>query len=61
MTDLSRTWLARSLAGLAPALRILADDPAVTEQLTPAELVTAADVIERTAYCLQRPAAGGEP
>jgi hypothetical protein len=67
---LSRLWLARSLATLAPALRALADDaglyappPPVAGYVppippTPAELDTAAATIERAASVL-RHAAGG--
>jgi hypothetical protein len=74
MTDrpdhLSRLWLARSLATLAPALRALADDPVVFTPPapvagfvppippTPAELDSAAATIERAASVL-RHAAGG--
>ena len=67
---LARRWLSRSLVAVAPALRALADDPALADPLPPlagytppapptrAELHNAATVIERAASCL-RHAAGG--
>ena len=70
MTGLANAWLARSLAATAPVLRSMAADPAMQQPIkaiagfepptppTPAELHTAAGVIERAASCL-RHAAGG--
>ena len=67
---LAQRWLSRSLVAVAPALRALADDPALAgtakpiagylppEPPTRAELHDAATVIERAASCL-RHAAGG--
>ena len=56
---LTRQWLARSLSGLAPALRelavILGTPPAFGLPPTPDELTSAADVIERAAACLVHP------
>ena len=65
---LGRLWLARSLAAAGPALRALADDPALYALRppvagfvppTPAEMNAAATTIERAASVL-RHAAGGE-
>lgn len=65
MTDaianpLTRAWLSRSLASLAPAMRelaIVAGTPAgFGPPPTPEELIRAADVIEQTAASLGRPA-----
>ena len=61
MTDLARHWLGRSLVAVAPALRALADDPALTPAAgysppappTRGELHAAAAVIERAANCLR--------
>ena len=59
---LTRVWLARCLATLAPALRelatILGTPAAFDPLLTPEELTRAADVIERTAASLGHPAEG---
>jgi hypothetical protein len=56
---LTRVWLGRSLATLAPALRelatILGTPPAFGSPPTPDELTSAADVIERAAACLVHP------
>lgn len=70
MPDTARTWLARTMASLGPALRALAGDPALAPDSAPIagfeppapptvdEIHQAATTIERMASCL-RHAEGG--
>lgn len=59
---LTRLWLGRCLATLAPAMRelatILGTPAGFDPPPTPEELTRAADVIERTAASLGHPAEG---